>query len=231
MQRRREQEPTSGLFTFGQVLPVMLLAVPFLVITMEAISAIDHHESGDNPSPDRRIFGSSTTAQAHWEIRAPPPHTIGIRWAILLILWQASFCFVVSMMEYLQADKGPSEALRLLIPWYLITLPSAVYFMALLGFQWRRCHRFIIFLTFLVLAAYSTATWPVSTHAVMLHMSWNYFLPSHDTAIRGTQDFWKCLLLQIITLAVLLSMYIFGVLVVGLVRKGSSLRASRCYKL
>lgn len=193
----------------------MLLAAPLLVIVMETISASSHREP-ECPSPVRRAAASA--AQARW-ITGGDPRRLGIRWAILLIIVQIAFSFTVTILMQLGSYEGPSALLSLFVPWYLITLPSAVYFMIIVGLQWRHSKRILI-PSFLVLASYSGVLWPNLVQIYVRNLQW---LPFFEKSTRLDKSR-NALLLHVVALAILVAAYIFYVMVTALVRK-RSLRA------
>lgn len=219
MRTSREPWSTSGLFSFGQVLPVMLLAAPVFVITMETISANNDRENG-YLSPLRQPSTSVTHVVVHWKPGDQLP-TAGLRWSMLLLILQVPFAFSVTLYMCLMSNVGPSIWLKFLIPWYCITLPSAVYFMVVLGIERRRFKRILIPI-FLFLISYTTSLFWVkftagynwSDHGV----SYFYLLSKNDNSWDGS-DLYEIAVLNLAASGLLVGLYIIYVLVAALSRK------------
>jgi len=192
----------SGPFTFGQILPIMLLAAPCMVVVMELLSPAtdDCIEAAYQATPTRLlppppaavggVASGCTTAtrsnaipydksfiQEHIQERIQErletcntsckdwrscshQRSLGIRWTVLLLVFQVWYTFATTLYAFLYDWEGPTASLKPYTAWYVVTLPSTVYFMLLFTME-AKGSRKVNIPCFTLMVMYSAGTCPM----------------------------------------------------------------------
>jgi hypothetical protein len=185
-----EPEFRGSSFTFGQILSTMLLAAPLLMIVVEIISAIagepevkrrfstfggvatalnDEDKTVHPPTEtvqDEYYEGPVQESTRHFGFNTclctcGPQPEIRIGWAFFLLMLQAWYASITTLLWYSIHSERPTTALQSHLPWLFITLPSAIYFMVILALA-AQGSKVANALGFVILAVYSATLWPVS---------------------------------------------------------------------
>jgi len=119
------------------------------------------------------------------------------------------------------SSVGPSIWFKFLIPWYCVTLPSAVYFMVVRAMEWRQSKRILIFILSLFSAYSVVLFWMKLIHSYTWFNhgpSYSYLMTKDDNTLDGS-DLFEIVGLHLAALGPLVGLYILYVFVAAWSRK------------
>jgi len=170
-------------------------------------SDLQHQTAGLDPSPS-----ASAASYTHWRT-CNHQHKIRIGWAFLLLMLQAWYASISSLLWYSISPDRPTAALRSYFPWLFITLPSAMYFMVILAIE-ARGSKAVNISGFITATVYSVALWPVCLSKLGGG-------PKRPASVQSlVDDPWPSPIVYVVASAVFFLLYVACVCAIALYRRG-----------